>query len=410
MEFEGNEGGTDRERNERQADALLLDLWAILEGLPDAVVAAALDGRIAFVNARAEQLFGYARGELIGQDVSALWPERVRDRYSRNMLAYFAGAHPMRFSNEAWGLRKDGSEFVGEMSWGVVQTNNGPLLLAVGRDVSERRRAEKRLRALRDMGERALAGAEPQELADEAVELLCSALPLTGAEVRLSGGTVLASSGSPIQAGTRLSIGTEDELLVDAEGELSDEETSFLQAVAHILSTAAARLRGEERIRHEAVHDPLTGLANRTLFRDHLEQALARSERSGVCSGLLFVDLDNFKQVNDAHGHGVGDAVLIELARRLQAAVRPSDTVARLGGDEFVVLCEQVDRGAAAALGERLREAIRLPLTAAGVVHTLTASVGIALGRSDPDVLLGNADRALYRAKSAGGDRLEVFS
>jgi diguanylate cyclase (GGDEF)-like protein/PAS domain S-box-containing protein len=410
MGVEGNEGGTGRDRSERPADALLLDLWAILEGLPDAVVAAALDGQIVFLNARAEQLFGYDRGELIGQNVSALWPERVRNRYTRNMQLYFASAHPMRFSNEAWGLRKDGSEFVGEMSWGVVQTNNGPLLLAVGRDISERRRAERRLRALRDMSERALAGAEPQELADEAVDLLCSALPLMGAEVRLSGGTVLASSGSRVQAGARLSIGTEDELVVEAERELSDEETTFLQAVAHLLSTAAARLRGEEQIRHEAVHDPLTGVANRTLFRDHLEQALARSERSGVASGLLFVDLDNFKQVNDAHGHGVGDTVLIELAGRLQAAVRPMDTVARLGGDEFVVLCEQVDGASAIALGERLQEAIRLPLSAGGVVHKLTASVGIALGGGDPEVLLGNADRALYRAKAVGGDRIEVFS
>jgi diguanylate cyclase (GGDEF)-like protein/PAS domain S-box-containing protein len=410
MGVEGHEGGTDRDRSDRPADPLLLDLWAILEGLPDGVVAASLDGRIVFVNARAEQLFGYGRGELIGQDVSVLWPERMRERYQRNMQLYFASSHPMRFSNEAWGLRKDGSEFVGEMSWGIVQTNGGPLLLAVGRDISERRSAEQRLRALRDMGERALAGAEPQELADEAVELLCSALPLDGAEVRLSGGSVLAASGSRVQRGARLAIGTEEELVVEAKRELSDAETSFLQAVAHILSTAAARLRGEEQIRHEAVHDPLTGLANRTLFRDHLEQAVARAERSGVCSGLLFVDLDNFKQVNDAHGHGVGDTVLIELAGRLQAAVRPADTVARLGGDEFVVLCEQVDQASAVALGERLRDAIRIPLRAGGVVHNLTASVGIALGREDPDALLGNADRALYRAKAIGGDRLEVFA
>ncbi len=409
MGVEENEGGG-RGSSEQSGDAVLLALWAILEGLPDAVVAAALDGRIVFVNAHAEQLFGYARDELVGFDVSTLWPERLREQYLRNMRIYFASAHPLRFSNEAWGLRKDGSEFVGEMSWGIVQTNAGPLLLAVGRDISERRKAENRLRALRDMSERALAGAEPQALADEAVQLLCSTLPLDGAEVRLSGSDVLASVGRPTQATARLAIGSEDELVVDARRELSDEEIGFLQAVAHILSTAVTRLRGEAQIRHEAVHDPLTGLANRTLFRDHLEQALARSKRSGSTSGLLFVDLDNFKQVNDAHGHGVGDAVLVELGRRLDAAVRPADTVARLGGDEFVVLCEQVDRDAAVALGHRLQEAIRRPLTAGGFVHDLTASVGIALGTDDPDLLLGNADRAVYRAKARGGARLEVFS
>src|SRR5437764_1583 len=83
-------------------------------------------------------------------------------------------------------------------------------------------------------------------------------------------------------------------------------------------SPALARLRGEERMRHDAVHDPLTGLANRILFRDHLEQAVARAERRGLASGLLFVDLDNFKQVNDAHGHAVGDAVLAEMGVRLR--------------------------------------------------------------------------------------------
>jgi diguanylate cyclase (GGDEF)-like protein/PAS domain S-box-containing protein len=389
---------------------VLLALWAILEGLPDAVVAAARDGRVVFVNERAEQLFGYPREELLGQPVATLWPERVREQYSRNMQLYFATAHPLRFSNEAWGMRRDGSEFVGEMSWGIVETNAGPLLLAVGRDISERRAAEYRLRALRAMGERALAGADPQDLADEAVELLCSALPVSGAEVRLAGETALASRGSPSGTGMRLSVGSDDELLLDTQGELNDEEIGFVRALAHILSTALARLRGEEQVRHEAVHDPLTGLANRTLFRDHLEQALARSQRSGGCIGLLFLDLDNFKQVNDAHGHAAGDDVLRELGSRLQAAVRPSDTVARIGGDEFVVLCEQVDRQSAVALGERLHEAIRLPVAVGGSVHHLSASIGIALGQSDPEALLGNADSALYRAKARGGGGLEVFS
>jgi diguanylate cyclase (GGDEF)-like protein len=255
-----------------------------------------------------------------------------------------------------------------------------------------------------------LAGADPQDLADEAVELLCSALPVTGAEVRLAGERALASSGSLTARGTRLSIGSEDELVLDTEGELNDEEIGFVRAVAHILSTALARLRDEERVRHEAVHDPLTGLANRTLFRDRAQQALARSERSGGGIGLLFLDLDNFKHVNDAHGHAAGDEVLVELAGRLQAAVRPADTVARLGGDEFVVLCEQIDRQTAVALGERLQEAIRLPVTIGGTVHDLSASIGIALGLTDADVLLGEADSALYRAKAGGGGRVEVFS
>ncbi|HET8758862.1 MAG TPA: PAS domain S-box protein, partial [Solirubrobacteraceae bacterium] len=136
---------------------LLLAPAAILEGLPDAVVAAASDGRIVYVNALAEALFAYPREELIGEPVQRLWPERIRERYTRNMQLYFATEHPLRFSTEAWGLRRDGTEFVGEMSWGIVETAAGKLLLAIGRDVSERRAAETRLRAVAAMGERALA-------------------------------------------------------------------------------------------------------------------------------------------------------------------------------------------------------------------------------------------------------------
>jgi diguanylate cyclase (GGDEF)-like protein len=125
---------------------------------------------------------------------------------------------------------------------------------------------------------------------------------------------------------------------------------------------------------------------------------------------VLFVDLDNFKQVNDAYGHAAGDAVLVELGRRLRTAVRPSDTVARLGGDEFVVVCEHVDAPTALGLGGRLESAIREPLEVDGVTHRLTASIGVALGRTDPDTLLGDADSAVYEAKAAGRGRVQLFT
>src|SRR4051812_26855156 len=156
----------------------------VLEGLPDAVVAIAPDGRIAFVNAQAEALFGYARAELVGEPVEVLWAEGQRERYARNMERYFATRKPLRFTTEAFGRRRDGSEFVGEMSWGVVDTIAGPLLLAIGRDISERRAAEARTRAVAAMRERALEGADPGELAGEAVRLLRTTLPVAGAAVR----------------------------------------------------------------------------------------------------------------------------------------------------------------------------------------------------------------------------------
>jgi diguanylate cyclase (GGDEF)-like protein/PAS domain S-box-containing protein len=390
----------------RSSDEYLVAPEAILEGLPDAVVATARDERIVFVNGLAEELFGHPRAEIVGQPVQTLWPERERERYTRNMRLYFAVEHPLRFATEVWGLRRDGSEFVGEMSWGIVETAAGPLLLAIGRDISERRAGEARLRALADMGERALAGADPAELAAEAVELLCATLPVAAAQVRLAAGATLATAGPAAELDLRLPLGTGDELCVAPERELTDEELSFAHAVAHTLATALERRRAEARMRHDAVHDPLTGLANRTLLRDRLEVALARSERDGSATGVMFVDLDRFKHINDDFGHAAGDAVLVEVGQRLLTAVRPADTVARFGGDEFVVVCEALDEESALASGGRLQDAVRLPLTVDGVTHHLSASIGIALGASSPDDLLADADAAAYRAKGNGGGRI----
>jgi diguanylate cyclase (GGDEF)-like protein/PAS domain S-box-containing protein len=391
----------DEGRSEAMAPVL-----AIVHGLPDATVGSGPDGRIVFANALAGELFGYDPADMVGRHVQMLWPERVRERYLRNMRLYFATEHPLRFTTEAWGLRADGTEFVGEMSWGIVDTPAGPLLLAIGRDISERRAAERRLRAVSALGERALAGARLDELAADAVEQLRLTLPLQRAELRA--GDLVAFGGEPGGSPLRLELGPEAELTTWFSRKIDDDEKSFVRAVASILGTALVRLRSEERMRHEALHDPLTGLANRTLLRDRLDHALARSAREGTPAGVLFVDLDEFKEVNDRFGHAAGDVVLAEVGRRLRAAVRPVDTVARLGGDEFVVVCEAVDEDTALALGQRLDTAIRRPLEVGGVQQHLTASIGIALGSDDADSILASADAALYQAKAAGRGRVEL--
>jgi diguanylate cyclase (GGDEF)-like protein len=258
------------------------------------------------------------------------------------------------------------------------------------------------------IGERALGGADPADLAGQAIALLRTLLPIEGAELSMADGSKLAGSGSVSEPDVRLAVGDGAQLLIAPRHPLSQEELGFARAVASTLATALARLRSEERTRHEALHDPLTGLANRTLLRDRLQHALARRERGATAA--LFVDLDNFKQVNDAHGHATGDTVLVEIARRLHTAVRPGDTIARLGGDEFVAVCEGIDVEAALAVARRLQDAIELPLRIDSLEHNLTASIGIALGDSDPDALLADADAASYRAKAAGRGRIEVFA
>jgi diguanylate cyclase (GGDEF)-like protein/PAS domain S-box-containing protein len=398
-------------------------LRAVLEGLPDATVAAALSGRIVFANAHAEALFGYEHDELLGQPVSVLWPQRLRERYTRNMELYFATDHPLRFTIRADGLRRDGSEFVGEMSWGIVETEAGPLLLAIGRDMTAHRdalarvqRQSRQVAAVARLGERALAGADVGDLAGEAVERMRDALPLVRASIERDGST-LATWGDPErQCEVRVEIRTGEEVFgeicVALEGDLGDDEENFLRGTANVLATAMGRLRGDEQMRHEALHDPLTGLANRALCRERLIHALARTSRDEGSACVLFVDLDDFKAVNDLYGHAAGDALLIALSRRLVATVRPADTVARLGGDEFVIVCEDIDESTAIALGHRLAESIHESLDIDGIEHRLSASIGIALGtagRRDPDALLADADAAAYRAKAEGRGRVEVF-
>ncbi len=154
----------------------------------------------------------------------------------------------------------------------------------------------------------------------------------------------------------------------------------------------------------QAVRDPLTGLANRMLLEERLRAVLARDGRTGRSTGVLFLDLDGFKDVNDRLGHLVGDAVLRAVAQRLTSAVRPSDTVARLGGDEFVVLVEDAQRDDVDALAARLRSAVAEPIRLGQHEVDVGVSVGIAVstaGHDDPNSLLSKADRGMYAAKRA---------
>jgi diguanylate cyclase (GGDEF)-like protein/PAS domain S-box-containing protein len=187
-------------------------------------------------------------------------------------------------------------------------------------------------------------------------------------------------------------------------------------AVAGIVMTCrdvTERKAFEVQLAHQAFHDTLTGLPNRALFSERLRQALARSRRSQAAVGLLFVDLDNFKLVNDSLGHDAGDALLKAVALRLQTCVRPGDTVARLGGDEFTVLLEDLtDEEETAGVAERIIEVLQTPVTVAGREILVTGSLGSTVSRSDertPDELLRDADTAMYQAKADGKAHCAAF-
>ena len=193
--------------------------------------------------------------------------------------------------------------------------------------------------------------------------------------------------------------------LVSASGAtIRDEDDQLLGALVTMIDVTAQR-QLEEALRTAALHDPLTGLPNRSLLLDRLEQSLSAARRALQPAAVLYCDLDGFKPVNDAAGHAVGDEVLAEAGRRLESAVRPGDTVARIGGDEFVVLCPSVrDEQVAQEIADRVTAAFTEPLpTASGASYGVGISIGVAVCSADdtPESALHAADAAMYRVKAA---------
>jgi len=185
-----------------------------------------------------------------------------------------------------------------------------------------------------------------------------------------------------------------------------DEEHHQAQSVFVINTDITQRKVTEAKIQHLGLYDMLTGLPNRTLFTDRLQQALARAKRQGRGLALLFMDLNRFKEINDTRGHGVGDQVLVKVAKRFRAALRGEEMLARLAGDEFVVVSEAVDKAAGSRIAARLQQALAEPLVTSAGTFSVGVSIGIACYPEDAatgEDLLKCADIAMYRVKATGG-------
>jgi len=214
-----------------------------------------------------------------------------------------------------------------------------------------------------------------------------------------------------VAAGT--TIGTV-ELTSERDGAFDERDVEIAMMLAGEAAMALENARLYDELRHQALHDNLTGLANRVLFRERVAQALERSRgRSGRPFAVLFIDLDDFKVLNDTLGHARGDEVLVATARRVAGSLRPGDTAARLGGDEFAVLLDDVaDELTALTVAVRLADALREPLDLGDAAPAVAASIGVAIsgeGGTTADDLLRNADVAMYAAKASSRGRAELF-
>ena len=362
------------------------------------------------------EMLGREPAEIIGQPPHAFTDAEGAARLDEALRERKAG---VRETYELKLLHADGRELWALVSASPLTDERGRFAgsFALMTDITERRQTEARLtRVARQqeevarLGRLALEGLPLPALFEQASR--CAAEVLGAEEV-----VVVPAPFEPAPDALAVPVaGRADHgsLAVRRTGwEPAPDERMFLEALANTLAAAIERAEAEAEMRRRALHDPLTGLPNRTLVLDRLGHALAARARRRGTTAVVLLDIDQFKVVNDSLGHEAGDQLLLAVAPRLIEAVRPGDTVGRLGGDEFVVVCEGVaDAPGAAAVAARLVSAFGEPFALGGENHHLTASVGIALAdaaTATPGDLLRNADTAMYRAKERGRGRFEMF-
>ena len=437
-------------------------LERILDLLVDAVCVVDSGGHFVYVSAACERIFGYTPEEMLGQSMIELVHPDDRARTLATAAGVMSGTPTPYFENRY--LRKDGR--IVHIMWTARWSEADGLRIGVARDITARKHAEAMQAALLDISEAAHTTADLLALFRRIHEIIGGLLPaqncfvalhdpatgmlsfpyfidaydrapdpmpldsgtLTGegirsgealllapdrgmhlpAHVRPAGRPALDWLGVPLVARERV-LGALVVQTYTGDVRYSESDKQLLQFVSTQVAAAIERKQNETWLRHIAQHDALTALPNRTLFDDRLQAALLRARHSRELLGLLYLDLDHFKHVNDTRGHGVGDALLQDVARRIRHSVRESDTVCRMGGDEFVVLLAGIRQADHALIaGEKIRAALLQPFEVGGQRLSVSASIGVAVfpgHGGEGQHLIREADRAMYDAKKRGGNR-----
>ncbi len=428
---------TERKRTEeisRKNEERYRDLF---ENANDLIYTHDLEGNITSLNRAGEMITGYSREEAASINISDVvapeFLEAARTMTARKMV----DERPTTYELEI--IAKDGRRVPLEMSTRLIVNDGLPVgVQGIGRDISERRQAQESL-----VNTVSLFASTFESTADGIIVMSTDGKIVTcnskfkqmwhvpDSLIEQKDGQELVRYISGQMSDPELYTANCESLFADPLGihtdilELLDgriyerySQPQFVEdkPVGRVccFRDITERNRAEERLRHYALHDTLTELPNRVQFMNHLRQAVDRAEGNEFASfAVLFLDLDRFKVINDSLGHAVGDQLLVAIADRLLAGVRPGDVVARLGGDEFVILLNRCgDTSEVARVAERLQAKISEPFRIDNYEVFTTASIGIIVsnkGQRQPEEFLRDADAAMYRAKEAGKARYEIF-
>ncbi|MBH1987774.1 MAG: diguanylate cyclase [Burkholderiales bacterium] len=424
---------------------------SVLDLLLDAVCVVDAQGRFVFVSAACEAIFGYPPEEMVGQRMIDLVAPEDRERTLEAARRVMSGQAHLHFENRY--VRKDGRPV--DVMWSARWSESDQLRVAVARDITARKRAESMQAATYAISEAAHAAEDLMALFQQVHQIIGRILPRPHLAVALlhevSGQLDVPYCVDPQQTATRLPSAALEAFCGEViacgqtrvqprvtptegppvswlgvplssqngvigalvlknhleSGPCAEQDRELLQYVSTQVATAVERKRLHARLQHMAQYDALTGLPNRGLLQDRLRNAIARARREGRFLSLLYLDLDDFKQVNDTWGHAMGDHLLRAFAQRLKQCVRASDTVARLGGDEFVVLLESTQhREGNLVAAQKVHHAFFDPFELEGRTLHIQPSIGVAHHPEhgdDEHQLLRHADHAMYAMKRGRG-------